>query len=128
MIDSTARVETLELPPERRIVVISDIHGNLPYFEALLRQIDYSDARDELILDGDLLEKGPQSLALLRRAMALCAGGHCHAVCGNCDDWYNIFRAGCTEEEDSYFLRYVRWRQSGLLWDMCRELGIDPLA
>lgn len=128
MIDDTARVERLELPPGRRIAVISDIHGNLPWFEALLRQIGFSEARDELILDGDLLEKGPQSLAMLRRAMALSAGGHCHAVCGNCDDWYNIFRAGCTEADDAHFLRYIQWRRGGLLWDMCRALGLEPMT
>ena len=127
MIDETARVESLTLPAGRRILVISDIHGNLPWFEALLAQVGFSD-RDELILDGDLLEKGPQSLALLHRAMRLGAAGNCHAVCGNCDDWYNIFRAGCTPEDDAYFLRYIRWRRSGLLWDMCRELGLDPMA
>lgn len=127
MIDDTARVESLMLPPGRRIVVISDIHGNLPWFEALLRQIGFS-GRDFLILDGDLLEKGPQSLAMLRRAMALTAAGNCRAVCGNCDDWFNIFRAGCTPDDDAHFLRYIRWRRGGLLWDMCRALGLDPLA
>ncbi len=128
MIDETARVARLELAAGRRIAVISDIHGNLPWFEALLGQIGFSEERDELILDGDLLEKGPQSLAMLRRAMELEARGHVHAVCGNCDDWFNIFRDGCTVEDDRHFLAYIRARRCGLLWDMCRELGLDPMA
>ena len=32
-----ARIESLSLPPNRRILVMSDIHGNLPYFEGLLK-------------------------------------------------------------------------------------------
>lgn len=122
-----ARVERLELPPGRRILVVSDIHGNLPYFEGLLRQTGFS-ARDELILDGDLLEKGPQSLALLRRVMALAAEGNVHCVCGNCDDWHHIFRPEYGPEANGHFLRYIQYKQCGLLWDMCRELGIDPLT
>lgn len=122
-----ARVETLALPAGRRILVMSDVHGNLPYFEGLLRQLDFSE-RDVLILDGDILEKGAQSLALLRRIMALAEKGNVHTVCGNCDDWYGIFRPDCPPEADEHFLRYIRYKKCGLLWDMCRELGIDIMA
>ena len=48
-------------PPEgRRILVMSDIHGNLSYFEGLLNKLDFS-ARDELVIDGDFLEKGAEN-------------------------------------------------------------------
>ena len=43
--------------PDRRLLVISDIHGNVPYFEGVLRKAGFSD-QDELIIDGDFLEKG----------------------------------------------------------------------
>ena len=121
-----ARIESLALPPGRRILVMSDIHGNLPYFEGLLEQVSFC-AEDVLILDGDLLEKGAQSLALLRRAMALSRTGNVHTVCGNCDGWARIFDHR-RDREDGHFLSYVQYKRSGLLWDMCRELGIDPLA
>ncbi len=51
-------------PPGRRLLVISDIHGNVPYFEGVLRKAGFSD-RDELIIDGDFLEKA-------RRASGCC--------------------------------------------------------
>ena len=121
-----ARIESLSLPPNRRILVMSDIHGNLPYFEGLLKQLGYSE-RDLLILDGDLLEKGTQSLALLRRVMALSAAGNVYTVCGNCDGWARIFDHR-RDGEDMHFLHYVQYKRCGLIWDMCRELGIDPLA
>ena len=121
-----AKIESLVLPPGRRILVMSDIHGNLPYFDGLLEQVGFS-AEDILILDGDLLEKGAQSLALLRRVMALSREREIHAVCGNCDGWVRIFDHR-RDREDPHFLHYVQYKRSGLIWDMCRELGIDPLA
>ena len=124
--DELARVEALALPPGRRVLVMSDLHGNLPYFEGLLAQTRFSD-EDLLILDGDLLEKGPQSLALLRRVMAMSRRGNVRSLCGNCDGWARIFDHR-RDGEDRHFHDYVRYKQSGLLWDMCLELGIDPLA
>ena len=54
------RIEAYAPPPGRRLLVISDIHGNVPYFEGVLRKAGFSD-RDELIIDGDFLEKGAES-------------------------------------------------------------------
>ena len=121
-----ARIESAVLPPGRRILVMSDIHGNLPYFEGLLARLAFS-PKDFLILDGDLLEKGTQSLALLRRVMAMSRAGNVLTVCGNCDGWARIFDHR-RDREDAHFLSYVQYKRSGLLWDMCCELGIDPLA
>ena len=58
-------------PPGRRIVAVSDIHGNLPFFRALLGKIALT-PEDILVLVGDLLEKGQESLTLLRYVMDLC--------------------------------------------------------
>ena len=41
--------------------MISDIHANIPYFEGVLKLAQFSDD-DILIIDGDFLEKGPESL------------------------------------------------------------------
>ena len=123
-----AQVDWLDLPPGRRILVMSDIHGNLPYFEGLLRQVGYSSENDILILDGDILEKGPQSLGLLRRVMALAKQGPVYTVCGNCDSWYNIFLPGCSTMDDEQIRQYVQFKQCGLLWEMCEALGVDPMA
>ncbi len=127
MYKQPARILRPDFAPGRRILVISDIHANLSYFEALLQKTGFG-AEDELILDGDFLEKGPESLRLLRRVMELCRAGNTHAVCGNCDDWADIYQPDFAPEEDRHVLSYMRWRGGGLLWDMCLELGIDPLA
>ena len=54
----------------RRLIAVSDIHANLPYFKGLLDKLSFSD-RDELIIVGDFLEKGKYSLETLRFIMAL---------------------------------------------------------
>ena len=122
MFDEPARVLSLDIPAGRRILVVSDIHGNLPYFRGVLERTGFSD-RDELIVDGDFLEKGPDSLGTLRFLMALCERGNVHPLLGNCDSWDNIF---LSDGYDEQLLRYVLWRKSGLLWDMLNVSGIDP--
>ena len=125
MRDRPARTERLELPPDRRILVVSDIHANLPYFEGVLRRARFS-RRDELIIDGDFLEKGAQSLKTLQVVMELCKMGNVHAVCGNCDDWADMYSPDTDERGDEHILHYVMWKKSGLIWDMCNAAGIDP--
>lgn len=127
MSDIPARLLRLDIPKGRRILAISDIHGNLSYLRALLKQAEFSD-KDELIINGDFLEKGEESLNTLRYVMELCAGGNTHAVCGNCDDWAGIFRPGRSAEQDRHTLDYVCYRRRGLLWEMMTAIGIDPLG
>ncbi|MER1987094.1 MAG: metallophosphoesterase [Solibacillus sp.] len=51
-----------------RLFVISDIHGMFTPFEQLL---SYWQPEDKLVLLGDLVDRGPQSLAVIQRAMQL---------------------------------------------------------
>ena len=122
MFDYPARVQTLRLPAGRRILAVSDIHGNLPYFRGVLERAGFT-GNDELIVDGDFLEKGPDSLGTLRFLMELCRRGNTHALLGNCDGWSDIF---LTDDYDDQLLRYILRRKSGLLWDMLNAAGIDP--
>ena len=54
MYNDPVRIQHLALRPGRRILVISDIHGNLDYFSGLNSQAVFTPA-DELIIDGDYL-------------------------------------------------------------------------
>ena len=120
--DRPAHVKQLRLEPDRRIIVVSDIHGNLEFLKGVLKKAGFCGA-DELIIDGDFLEKGPDSLGTLRYIMELCRGGNVEVVCGNCDDWCTIFRDD--EMLDEQLLHYVLHKKSGILWDMCNACGID---
>lgn len=123
MFEQGVRLLELDPAPGRRTLAVSDIHANLPYFRALLSRCGFC-ADDELIIVGDFLEKGEKSLETLRFIMELSGRGNVHALCGNCDTWYEIFAMG--ERGDAMSLEYVRSRRCGLLWDMLSECGIDP--
>ena len=125
MFEERARILDLDIAPGRRILAVSDIHANLPYFRGLLEKCGFC-GDDELIVVGDFLEKGEKSLDTLRFLMELSRGGNVHALCGNCDTWYEIFTMG--EEGNAMSLDYVRARRRGLLWDMFAECGVDPYA
>jgi bis(5'-nucleosyl)-tetraphosphatase (symmetrical) len=62
---------------------IGDIQGCDQPFGHLLEKIDFSPSRDQLIILGDLINRGPDSVAVLRRLMAL--DGSVHCVLGNHD-------------------------------------------
>ena len=51
-----AVVRPLSLPADRRVLVISDIHGNLPFLKGLLKKVQFS-TDDILLVLGDILEK-----------------------------------------------------------------------
>ena len=63
-----AVVKRVTLSPQRRTLVISDIHGNLPFLKGLLAQVGFC-REDVLILLGDMLERSEGSLATLRYVM-----------------------------------------------------------
>ena len=63
--------------------VIGDVHGCLESLDALLALIDPAPGIDRLWLVGDLVNRGPDSLGVLRRVMRLGAEAEC--VLGNHD-------------------------------------------
>jgi bis(5'-nucleosyl)-tetraphosphatase (symmetrical) len=66
-----------------RLFAIGDIQGCAAAFDALLRRIAFRPSRDRLWLVGDLVNRGPDSLAVVRRVMAL--GRSVTCVLGNHD-------------------------------------------
>lgn len=63
--------------------MIGDIQGCDEALARLLDKIDFSPSRDTVYLLGDLVNRGPDSLAVLRRLMALEGAAHC--LLGNHD-------------------------------------------
>ncbi len=116
-----AKIERLDTAGWR-LVAVSDIHANLPYFKGLLKKLEFSE-KDELIIVGDFLEKGEHSLETLRFIMELCRKGNCHVLSGNCDTWSDAVDDEVTYWSDK-MVHYMLFRQGGLIWDMLHELGI----
>lgn len=76
------------VPAGQRVYAIGDIHGRLDLFEQLLAKIDADDAsrpsaETTLILLGDLIDRGPDSRAVVERAMDLARTGKVRVLAGN---------------------------------------------
>ena len=65
------------------LYMIGDLQGCDEALGRLLKKIDFSASRDTLVLLGDLVNRGPDSLAVLRRMIALQGSAHC--LLGNHD-------------------------------------------
>ena len=122
--DKPARVLSLDPGPGRRILVVSDIHGNLPYFRGVLEKAGFC-GDDILIIDGDFLEKGEDSLGTARYIMELSEKGNVYTISGNCDDWARFFVRG-NAVRDEYIGGYLRRFRYGIIYEILQQLGIDP--
>ena len=73
----------LPKPGGGRILVVGDIHGCFDEFLALLEQENVDIDKDTVISIGDMVNKGPKSVDLLRYVMA---NDHVEAIRGNHED------------------------------------------
>jgi|SRR5579885_1815596 len=55
----------------KRTILIGDIHGCLDEFNRLLSKLDYKKTEDRIILLGDLIDRGPDSVGVVRYARQL---------------------------------------------------------
>lgn len=69
----------------KRILVVSDIHGDLTTFKKLLEKCEYDENEDYLIILGDFLEKGTEILDTIHYIMELSKNERVYVLKGNCD-------------------------------------------
>ncbi len=115
------RLPVLDRPGAREIV-ISDIHGTLSLYRRLLAECGYRHGTDRLILAGDLVEKGPENLALLRYVMEQVKTGDVWCLMGNCD----FTAKNVLFSYRLSFLKSVITSRQSLIMEMADSLGISP--
>lgn len=114
-----------EIEPGRRVIAISDIHGNLPFLKGVLEKACFSTA-DVLVLVGDLFEKGWESLGVLRYVMELAKSHTVYSLCGNCDYIDRVFLEGRSGIDGELWPVFRFWGKRSLILQLGEELGIVP--
>lgn len=121
------KIEKVEVPKNRRILVTSDIHGHALLLKRLLGKVGFCEG-DMLFIVGDLIEKGPASLACLRYVMGLAGMENVVVLLGNVD----LSRLQMLEELNeencesfyNYLLKMREWHGTSIFDEMAAELGL----
>lgn len=118
----------LDIPKNKRILVTSDVHGNLKYLEKVLEKANFCDD-DILIIVGDIVEKGTESLKTLRFVKKLCEKGNTIALIGNVDAWrMYIIEKLCEDnakELFDYVESYREWKGTSFYEELAAECGYE---
>ncbi|MFS0690337.1 metallophosphoesterase [Sporosarcina sp. 179-K 8C2 HS] len=106
-------VRKLKLDENKRMIITSDIHANLPLFQQLLEKVNYT-TEDYLFINGDLCEKGPDSLSTVAFARKLSAeSDRVFITKGNCDVVYDYVFNNVEGIKN-----YMRQRKNSILNEM----------
>lgn len=126
MINLTTQIKEITVESGKRILVTSDIHGNLSYFKNLLTKASFSD-NDILFIVGDIVEKGSENLDTLRYVMKLCKKGNVIPLIGNVDAYRIKLIYGLSEENVNGFYSYIlslrEWAGTSFYEELAAECG-----
>jgi hypothetical protein len=79
---------------KERTIIVGDIHGCIDEFDELIKTLSYDKQRDRLILLGDLIDRGPDSVKVIQRAREM----DLECVMGNHEakflKWYKSYGSG----------------------------------
>ncbi len=79
------KIKKLSIPNDGRVIIISDIHGELDLFKELLHKVNFKD-EDYLIINGDLCEKGRNSIGVVNYVIDLVVSKpNVYVIEGNCE-------------------------------------------
>lgn len=121
-------VQRATLKRFRRVLVTSDIHGHGHLLKRLLKAAAFS-RDDALVIVGDMVEKGPDSLGTLRYVMELSKQENVFPLMGNVDLW----RLCLLEERDREQMKEVirfsqnaeKWWGSSMVGEMAWEMQLE---
>lgn len=112
------KIKQLSIPVDARIIVISDIHGELKLFQRLLDKIQFRED-DYLIINGDLCEKGSNSIGVVQYIMELAANNpRVHVIEGNCD---TLVEYALNEDPD--LINYLCTRKHSIMNEWLTKIG-----
>ena len=123
------KIQKVEIEKNKRIIALSDIHGMDNYLEGVLQKVHYT-MDDVLVIVGDVIEKGDESLKTVRRILELKEKNpHVYMTLGNVDyDRLELFyREG--EQAGHDFVGTQHWTKKvwkrGFFLDILEEMQVD---
>lgn len=117
-------LDTINLDVEKgqRVLIISDIHGNLELFKKALIKTNFHED-DILIINGDISEKGDDSIGLFLYLIDLKKTHKIYCTLGNCDHLINHFNQ---PEYNDGMTQYMNSRKKTILNEVKIEMGGNP--
>ena len=122
--DLKTTFQHIEAAPGQRILVISDIHGHFNHLVQLLRKMEYN-GDDILVIVGDLVDKGPESLRVVQYVMDLCRQHPVYVSAGNVDMGRLWMIEDDSQEEAESFIGFLKWSQEYWGSSFCQEMLAD---
>lgn len=120
-------IQHIDAEPGQRILAVSDIHGHLDRLHQLLRQLDYR-ADDILVIVGDLIEKGPESLRVVQYVMDLAKQHPVYVSMGNVDLGRILKADDDSPEGVADWAGFLAWAErtwgGSLFSEMLADMGI----
>ncbi|MFF2448368.1 metallophosphoesterase [Neobacillus sp. NPDC058068] len=114
------KIKQLSIPKHARVIVISDIHGELALFKALLEKVQFG-TEDYLIINGDLCEKGSNSKGVVSYVMELAATNpKVYVIEGNCETLMEELL-----NENPQLLGYLRARKDSIFHEWLEQIGVE---
>ena len=95
-----------EVGKDKRVLVTSDIHGHCDWLEELLSRAEFTND-DILVIVGDIIQKGPESLKTLRYVMELCQNDNVTCLMGNVDDFTVYCIYSLSEDNAEWFRQLI---------------------
>ncbi|WP_002148476.1 metallophosphoesterase [Bacillus cereus] len=113
------KIQKLLIPKGVRVIVISDIHGELNLLKELLHKVNFKDD-DYLIINGDLCEKGNDSIGVVNYVMDLVVSKpNVHVVEGNCEVVVEAL-----VNENSALINYLCTRKNTIFNEWLEQLNV----
>lgn len=81
-VDTIRPIDSPSYKLGRRVILVGDVHGKIKSLKLLLAEVEYDSTKDRLVLLGDMISKGPNSIAVLDYAISVNAS----CVRGNHED------------------------------------------
>ncbi|MBQ4073580.1 MAG: serine/threonine protein phosphatase [Clostridia bacterium] len=124
------KIQRVSIRDGKRLMIVSDIHAHGFLFMEALEKAGYSAEKDRLVIVGDMLEKGPDSLGSLRMVMNLREKGEVYPLMGNVDWWRYHHLIEENEEAQRQIIQNsldcANWWGNSILLEMAAEMG-EPL-